>query len=90
MKVFEGEAYPQLLAETREEVTSRGADGTLLGWLDNVAIVVREWPSPQELARAGLGPRQLLLGLYVGVPKTRRGARYVCVVALVREGREDG
>ena len=48
----------------------------IAGWLDNVAIVVEEWPSPQQLAQAGLGPQGMLLGLYVGVPRTRRGARY--------------
>jgi len=48
----------------------------IAAWLDNVAIVVKEWPSPEELAQAGLGPRHILLGLYVGVPKIRRGARY--------------
>ena len=46
------------------------------GWLDNVAIVVGERPSPQQLARAGLRPNALLFGLYVGVPKTERGFTY--------------
>jgi predicted Zn-dependent protease with MMP-like domain len=42
-------------------------------WLDNVAIVVAEWPTPEQLAQAGVRPGGTLLGLYVGVPKTRRG-----------------
>ena len=49
-------------------------------WLDNVAIVVAERPSPEQLARAGLGPGGLLLGLYEGVPKIRRGVTYGEVV----------
>jgi XTP/dITP diphosphohydrolase len=32
---------------------------------------------------------QHLLDLLAGVPEARRGARYVCVVALVQEGREE-
>jgi predicted Zn-dependent protease with MMP-like domain len=27
----------------------------IAAWLDNVAIVVGEWPSPQQLSDAGLG-----------------------------------
>lgn len=45
-------------------------------WLDNVAIIVGERPTPQQLAQAGLGPGSLLFGLYVGVPKTHRGFTY--------------
>lgn len=49
---------------------------TVQAWLDNVAIVVGERPSPQQLAQVGLGPGELLFGLYVGVPKTQRGFTY--------------
>ncbi|MFC2037084.1 metallopeptidase family protein [Chloroflexota bacterium] len=45
-------------------------------WLDNVAVVVAERPTPKQLAQVGLGPGDLLFGLYVGVPKTRRGFTY--------------
>ena len=45
-------------------------------WLDNVAIVVADRPSPEQQARTGLGPGSLLFGLYEGVPKTRRGVTY--------------
>ncbi|OGY22111.1 MAG: hypothetical protein A2126_00450 [Candidatus Woykebacteria bacterium GWB1_45_5] len=38
--------------------------------LDNVDVVVEEWPS-QEIAKG-----RLLLGLYQGVPKTKRGTGY--------------
>jgi predicted Zn-dependent protease with MMP-like domain len=48
----------------------------IAAWLDNVAIVVGEWPSPQQLSDAGLGPGDMLFGLYVGVPKTHRGFTY--------------
>ena len=48
----------------------------IAAWLDNVAIVVGEWPTPQQLDQAGLRPGQMLFGLYVGVPKTHRGFTY--------------
>lgn len=46
------------------------------GWLDNVAVVVADRPSPEQLAEVGLGPDGLLFGLYTGLPKTRRGFTY--------------
>ncbi|MBN1136929.1 MAG: metallopeptidase family protein [Anaerolineae bacterium] len=49
-------------------------------WLDNVAIVVADRPSPEQQARAGLRPGSLLFGLYEGVPKTKRGVTYGEVV----------
>jgi predicted Zn-dependent protease with MMP-like domain len=45
--------------------------------LDNVAIVVEEEPSAEELAAVGLDPeRDELLGLYRGVPQTERDSLY--------------
>ena len=43
--------------------------------LDNVAVVVEDYPSPREARRLGRGGR-LLLGLYQGQPLTRRDSRY--------------
>ena len=48
----------------------------IVAWLDNVVVVVGERPTPEQLAQAGLGPGDLLFGLYVGLPKTRRGFTY--------------
>lgn len=45
-------------------------------WLDNIAIVVGDRPSPKQLALAGARPGDLLFGLYVGVPRTKRGSTY--------------
>ena len=44
--------------------------------LDNVEVVVEDWPAPYQLRNARLGNRQQLLGLYQGVPLTRRGRGY--------------
>jgi len=49
-------------------------------WLDNVAIVVADRPSPAQQERTGLGPGSLLFGLYEGVPRTKRGVTYGEVV----------
>ncbi len=46
------------------------------GWLDNVAIVVQDRPTPEQLENMGLRPGDILLGRYVGVPKTHRGITY--------------
>lgn len=53
-----------------------GLPDDIAAWLDNVVVVVGERPTSQQLAQAGLGPGDLLFGLYVGVPKTRRGFTY--------------
>ena len=39
--------------------------------LENVAVMVEDWPTPAQLER--VGARGTLLGLYEGVPLTRRG-----------------
>lgn len=48
--------------------------------LDNIQIEVRDWPSRRDLARVGMGPGRTLLGLYHGVPLTRRGQGYNLVL----------
>ena len=44
--------------------------------MENVFVVVEDYPDAGQLARAGLGRNQTLLGLYEGVPITRRGDNY--------------
>jgi predicted Zn-dependent protease with MMP-like domain len=48
----------------------------ILQHLNNVAITVADWPSADELQRAGVRYPQQLFGLYVGVPLTQRGGHY--------------
>ena len=48
--------------------------------LDNVAIVMAENPTPEQLTKQGVRQGQLLLGLYEGIPLTRRGAGYQFVL----------
>src|SRR3989344_7458050 len=42
----------------------------------NVAIVVVDEPTPEQLTKTGLRHGQSLLGLYEGVPQISRGAGY--------------
>ncbi len=44
--------------------------------LENIDVVVEDWPTPSQLAEVGLKEGHTLLGLYQGVPLTRRGGHY--------------
>jgi predicted Zn-dependent protease with MMP-like domain len=60
------ERFEAMVADALDEIPpALGAE------MENVAVVVEEWPSPKQLAR--LRPGSMLLGLYEGVPITRRG-----------------
>jgi predicted Zn-dependent protease with MMP-like domain len=60
------ERFEEMVADALDEIPpALGAE------MDNVAVVVEDWPSASQLAR--LGPGSTLLGLYEGVPITHRG-----------------
>jgi len=46
--------------------------------LENIDVVVEDWPTVGQLTRVGLrqGQGQILLGLYEGIPLTKRGRHY--------------
>ena len=48
--------------------------------LENLDVIVTDWPSPSQLAKANIRSRYGLLGLYEGVPHTRRGRGYGMVL----------
>jgi predicted Zn-dependent protease with MMP-like domain len=54
----------------------RGLPPEFLNRLNNVDIVVERRPSARRLMQAHAGRHSLLLGLYHGVPQTRRGIGY--------------
>jgi len=68
---FSQAEFEELVAEALDELPDQ-----IQRWLDNVAIVVAQDPTPDQLRSAGLGRGRLLFGLYQGVPKTRRGVTY--------------
>jgi predicted Zn-dependent protease with MMP-like domain len=58
--------FDRMVADALDEIPpALGAE------MQNVAVVVEEWANPAQLAR--LAPGTTLLGLYEGVPLTRRG-----------------
>ena len=48
--------------------------------LENVDIVVEDWPDPQQLRQLKLRHSTQLLGLYEGIPQTARGRGYNLVL----------
>ena len=48
--------------------------------LDNVDVLVAEQPTPGQLRKSNLKTNQTLLGLYEGVPQTRRSTSYGMVL----------
>ncbi len=44
--------------------------------LENIDVVVEDWPTKGQLNSAKLRRGQTLLGLYEGVPLTKRGGHY--------------
>jgi len=48
--------------------------------LENVDIIVEDWPTPRQLRQAKLTHPNQLLGLYQGVPQTKRDGGYGMVL----------
>ena len=57
-----------------------GLPEEFLSQLENVDVVVQDYPSCDQMVRGGLQRGHVLLGLYEGVPKTRRGRGYGMVL----------
>ncbi len=48
--------------------------------LENVDVIVEDWPTSRQLKKVKVSHPSQLLGLYEGVPQTRRGGRYGMVL----------
>jgi len=44
--------------------------------LENIDVVIEDWPTLAQLAKVGLRRSETLLGLYEGVPLTKRSRHY--------------
>ncbi|MCG3212071.1 MAG: hypothetical protein FOGNACKC_05718 [Anaerolineae bacterium] len=75
MTQFTPEEFEQLVGQALDDLPE-----AIHEKLANVEVVVADWPTPAELHSVGMRPGQLLLGLYQGVPLTRRGAHYGLVL----------
>ena len=66
-----------------EEVVSRALEDLpreIQEAMENVAVVVRNWPTRQQLHGNDVRSRYHLLGLYEGVPQTERDTGYGMVL----------
>jgi predicted Zn-dependent protease with MMP-like domain len=65
--MLDEQEFERLVEEGIETIPAK-----FLRLLNNVAVVVEEAPTAAQLRRSGLGARYTLLGLYEGIPQTRR------------------
>ncbi len=73
----------QLDQETFDKLVARALQGLptwIMAAMDNVEVTVAEVPSPAQRQRMRLRPGRTLLGLYEGVPQTRRTTHYGLVL----------
>ena len=64
---MERERFQELVLEALESLPREFQER-----LENIVIVIEDWPSPAQLAGLGIRRRRDLLGLYQGVPLTKR------------------
>ncbi|MDB5161632.1 MAG: hypothetical protein JWM52_140 [Candidatus Saccharibacteria bacterium] len=67
--------FDQLISRAMDELPQEYIKG-----LDNVAITYADTPDEHQAQKAGLREGNLLLGLYEGIPLTKRGAGYTFVL----------
>jgi len=93
MQEISDEVFSALMAECLDELPQEYVEG-----LDNVLITYEDLPTSEQRKKQKLGPNQTLLGLYEGIPLTKRGAGYQFVLPdkitlfkwpLVNESRDE-
>lgn len=67
--------FDHLISKAMDELPQQYIKG-----LDNVAIVYADEPDEHQAHKAGLHEGGLLLGLYEGIPLTKRGSGYTFVL----------
>jgi len=73
--IFTPEEFEQLVTQALEDLPD-----FFKQQLQNVDVVVADWPTEAELRSVGLQPGQLLFGLYHGIPLTKRSSHYGMVL----------
>jgi predicted Zn-dependent protease with MMP-like domain len=63
----ERERFQELVVEALESLPEQFRER-----LENIAVVIEDWPNPAQLAGLGIRRRRDLLGLYEGIPLTER------------------
>lgn len=69
------EAFEKLVTEAITELPDHIREK-----MDNVAVVLEDFPTPEQLKLGHVPPGGTLLGLYEGVPRTKRGPSYTLVL----------
>ena len=72
---FSPEAFEQLVVQALDDLPDFFKEK-----LQNVEVVIADWPTEAELQAVGLKPGQLLFGLYQGIPLTKRTSHYGLVL----------
>ncbi len=72
---FNPEEFEQLVVQALDDLPEFFKEK-----LQNVEVVVADWPTQAELQAVGLKPGQLLFGLYQGIPQTKRTTHYGLVL----------
>lgn len=65
------EQFDDLISRAMNELPQKYIKG-----LENVAIIMEDDPTPEQIVKMKLNNNQLLLGLYEGIPLTSRGSGY--------------
>jgi predicted Zn-dependent protease with MMP-like domain len=71
---MEGDSFERYVAQALEDVPKQ-----LLERLENLEIVIEDWPDAETLRMARISSRYGLLGFYHGVPLTHRTTSYMLV-----------
>jgi predicted Zn-dependent protease with MMP-like domain len=74
---------PQFTSEEFEQLVVQALDALpefFQQKLQNIEVVIADWPTPAERRAVGLKPGQLLFGLYQGIPLTKRTSHYGLVL----------
>jgi predicted Zn-dependent protease with MMP-like domain len=72
---MERQRFEELVRRTVESLPEE-----FLESMENVEVLVEDFPSAQQLRKARVAGRYMLLGLYEGVPRTRRSSQYGMVL----------
>ncbi len=72
---MEIERFEELVARAVESLPEEFRDR-----MENIDVLVEDWPTPEQISRAGLGHEETLLGLYEGIPVTQRSTGYGMVM----------
>lgn len=69
------ERFEELIAEAIDNLTE-----AFRAKLDNVEVVVEDWPDAHTMRLAGVRQRSQLLGFYHGIPRSERTSHYGMVL----------